>query len=313
MRKHLLYILSALALSAHAQNERGLWCGADVDAALSARWDMEASVGARLEDDWSRVTRYDASLGFDFKAARWLKFGVGYDFIRDYSPAEELTVAYKKDPDSPDGIKHNSNGNPVVSGFNSADAYWRTKHRLFFDATAKWKVGRFAFSLRERYQWTHSMPVDAVSYKYRDELEEDDLEGYGKPYAGPYYDEYNDPYWYGLERVGDKAAKDKHFLRSRLAVEYNIRHCPVTPFVNYEMANDLGDAFGFVRHRAQLGADIRVSSNKRNYLSVSYLYQHGAREESGTNDLHVLSLSYKYKFSSQRAKAAKKDKKKNKK
>ena len=91
-----------------------------------------------------------------------------------------------------------------------------------------------------------------------------------------------------------KSAKDKHYLRSRLSVEYNIRHCPLTPFVSYEVANDLGESLQLVRQRAQAGFDYKI--RKGHTLSLAYLYQHGEKEETGDADFHVLSLDYKFKF-----------------
>lgn len=310
MRKTLLLLLSATALGASAQSESGLWLGADVSYDITRRLGAEFELGTRFEDDFSRLTRYDAALGIDYKLLPWLKLGAGYDFIRDYSPGEAPTIVYKKDANSPDGLRHDSDGNLVVNGYNAEASYWRTKHRVYLDATGKWKAGRFSFSLRERYQFTAYAPVSDVELRYRDELEERDLSSYSGPYAGPYVDSEGDSYWYGLTNIRSKDAKSKHYLRSRLAVDYNIRHCPLTPFASYEIANDLGDAFSIVRHRATVGFDWTLTRNKQHTLSLAYAYQHGAHEEVGNSDLHIISLGYKLSLESPRAKAAKKAQKK---
>lgn len=321
-------LLSAFALSAAAQSESGVWMGADVSYGITDRLGAELEVGGRLEDKFSTFTRYDAALGFDYKATRWLKVGAGYDFIGDYSQGEAPTIVYKKDPNSPDGIRYDSDGNPVVSGYNAESDYWRTKHRVYVDLTEKWKVGRFGFSLRERYQYTRYAAVDDVEYKYRAELERQPAPGYTSPWAGahadylpagvapfvgPYVDEYGDSYWYGLTDIEGKKTKDKHYLRTRLAIDYNIRHCPVTPFVSYEPAFDLGNSFSLVRQRVMAGFDWTLTANKQHALSVAYLYQHGAQEEAGNADLHIISLGYKFSFDSPLARAQKAAKKKAKK
>lgn len=328
MRKVFIILLSAFALSSTAQSESGLWLGADVSYGITDRLGAELEIGGRLEDDFSTFTRYDAALGFDFKATKWLKVGAGYDFIRDYSAGEAPSIVYKKDPNSPDGLRHDSDGNLVVNGFNAESDYWRTKHRAYLDLTEKWKAGRFEFSLRERYQYTRYAPVGDVEFKYRDELERQPALGYISPWAGshadyvpagaesfvgPYVDEYGDSYWYGLTDVDGKKAKDKHYLRTRLAIDYNIRHCPVTPFVSYEPAFDLGDSFSVVRQRFTVGVDCNLTANKQHALSVAYLYQHGAQEEAGNADLHILSIGYKFSFDSPLARAQKAAKKKAKK
>lgn len=310
MRK-LFAILTLLpVLSAEAQNEGGLWLGTEVDYDVTSRFGAEFALGARLEDDWSRFTRYDAGLGLDLKATRWLKLGVGYEFARDNSYVEHTEIVYKKDPSSPDGIKYNSSGYPVVNGFNVDMPYWRTKHRINFDLIEKWKLGRLAFSLRERYLFAYNAEVNDCEYKYRDELEADDLADYTQPYYGPYVDEDNDSYWYGLDRITGKSAKKRHYLRTRLGVEYNIRRCPVTPFAACEISNDLGESFAFDRHRVTAGFDWNLTRNKQHMLSLAYLYQHGAQEESGDNDLHIVSVSYKFSFQSARAARQKKAAKK---
>lgn len=313
MRKLIATLLSLFALGAAAQSEGGLWMGADAAYDITAKWGVDLGVASRLEDDFSRMTRYDVSLGIDYKPVRWLKIGLGYEGARDYSRGG-VEIDYKKDPNSLDGIRYDSNGHPVVNGFNVEQPYWRTKHQFTFDLTEKWKVGRFSFSLRERYLLNRVMGVDDCEYKYRYELEADDLPDYTQPYYGPYVDADGDSYWYGLKRTEGKNAKTRHSYRTRLGIEYNIRRCPVTPFASYEIVNSLDDNFSIVRHRAMAGADIRLTRNKQHTLSLAYLYQHGAQEEVGNNDLHILSVGYKFSFESARAarqkKAAKKARKK---
>ncbi|MDO4210417.1 MAG: DUF2490 domain-containing protein [Bacteroidales bacterium] len=328
MRKVFFLLLLPFALSSTAQSESGLWLGADASYGITDRLGAELEIGGRLENDFATFNRYDAALGLDFKATKWLKVGAGYDFIRDYSAGEAPSIVYKKDPNSPDGLRHDSDGNLVVNGYNAESDYWRTKHRIYFDLTEKWKVGRFGFSLRERYQFTHYAPVSDVELKYRDELERQPAPGYTSPwagshadyvpagvasYVGPYVDEYGDSYWYGLTDIKDKNSKSKHYLRTRLAVDYNIRHCPLTPFVSYEPAFDLGDSFSLVRQRVMAGFDWNLTANKQHALSVAYLYQHGAQEEVGNSDLHIISIGYKFSFDSPLARAQKAAKKKAKK
>lgn len=312
MRKFLTVILAAFALSSAAQSESGLWLGAEASYDITDSFGADLELGARLEDGFSTFTRYDAALGFQYKPIKWLKLGAGYDFIRDYSFGEEPSLVYKKDPATGD-IRLDSDGNPVVNGFNAESDYWRTKHRAYFDLTEKWKAGRFSFSLRERYQLTAYTPVEGVELKYRDELEASDLKGYNQPYVGPYVDAYEDEYYYGLTDIKDKKAKTKHYLRTRLAVDYNIRRCPVTPFASYEPVFDLGDAFSIVRHRVSAGIDWNLTANKQHALSLAYIYQHGAQEEVGNADLHMISVGYKFSFESALAKAQKAAKKKAKK
>ena len=284
--RRLLSFLCLLTASVAAHAESGLWYGVDAVHDFNKRLSMELGIGSRLEDGWSRYTRYDVAGGLDWKALPWLKIGVGYDFIRDYSP-EETKVKYKDDDPT-----------QRITGFNVDQSYWRSKHRLFLDITGKLKCGRFTFSLRERYQYTRYAPIDNLEeYKYRYFQEYDDPSEITRPYLPAEMSDGSIRYFeLDPERteLENKTAKDKHYLRSRIGIEYNIRHCPLTPFVNYEVANDFGSRLSLVRQRAQAGFDYKVK--KGHTLSLAYLYQHGEKEETGDADLHILSVGYKFKF-----------------
>ena len=96
MKKH-LFALCFIAASGAAHAESGLWYGIDATHDFNKRLALDLSLGSRIEEDgWSRYTRYDVAGGLDWKALSWLKLGIGYDFIRDYSP-EEIKVKYKDD------------------------------------------------------------------------------------------------------------------------------------------------------------------------------------------------------------------------
>lgn len=317
MRKTLIALSSLFALTAAAQSEGGLWLGADASYDITSRLGAELEVGTRLENGFSRITRYDAALGLDYKLTRWIKVGAGYDVIGDYNFGEK-EVVYKTNTDGT--IRLDSDGNRVVKGINVDDAFWRTKHRAYFDLTGKWKLGRMVFSLRERYQLTRYAPTDVYEWKYREEYDAEDYKDAvnkgadAATFYGPIVGDDLEEYFYELdsEKTGwdEKKAKSKHYLRQRVGVEYNIRRCPVTPFASYEIANDLGDDFSLVRQRVSAGIDWNLTADKRHALSLAYIYQHGAHEEAGSADMHILSIGYKFSLESPRAQREKKAAKK---
>ena len=90
-----------------------------------------------------------------------------------------------------------------------------------------------------------------------------------------------------------RKAKNVHYLRSRLQMSYNIRHCPLEPFVSYEFSNDLGNALHLDKTRLMAGSDWKI--NKKHTLSVAYVYQNGA-DDDASNDIHVIDIGYKFKF-----------------
>lgn len=286
MRRYLLLSLMLLTFSM-VKAESGLWYGIDATHDFNKRLSTEFSLGSRIEDGWSRYTRYDLAASLSWKALDWLKIGGGYDFIRDYN-AEEITTKYKDD----DPTKY-------VNGFNVDESFWRSKHRLFVDLTGKLRAGRFTFAIRERYQYTHFAPVGEVKeWKYRYVRQYDSPDEVENPYI-PYTMPDGSVRYFELKNADDpelesKKSKDRHYLRSRFGVEYNIRHCPFTPFATYEVSNNFGKRLQLVRQRVQVGGDYKVK--KGHTVSMAYVFQHGENEDDGDANLHVISVGYKFKF-----------------
>lgn len=147
---------------------------------------------------------------------------------------------------------------------NIIDPYWQERHRVGVSATGSLSVARFTFSLRERYQYTHHSPTKAVK--------RDGDDGSVK----------------GAEAI---SAKEKQSLRSRLEVEYNIRRCPVTPFVSAELYNSLTSGMAYEKARYTVGADWKI--NRHNYLTLFYRYI----QSSDNDDVAANVIGIGYKFS----------------
>lgn len=270
--------IAALALGALpvAADDFGLWTEAVVQKSFSKQFSVDGGIEYRTEDNMSHPTRWAFSLGTSYKPAKFLSLSAGYVFLRAYN-GEECEADYKK-----------SNG--AFNGYNVDHAYWRNKHRAVFDVTGKVDVGRFTFSLRERYQYTHYMEATTTRDKYRDELEPAMVPGWTGdlyPCNGMYFTEFTQE----SDRV--KKAKDKHYLRSRLQVEYNIRHCAWTPYAAYEVSNNLGESMHLDKKRLQVGAEWKITKQHR--LDFAYLYENGADDDDRDNQ-HIISVGYKFKF-----------------
>ena len=91
----------------------------------------------------------------------------------------------------------------------------------------------------------------------------------------------------------DKEAKTKQYLRSRISVEYNIRHCNVDPFASFELSNSLDHKFSIDKRRWTLGADWKIT--KKHTVTVAYVYTNG-QDDDDEGNLHALSIGYNYKF-----------------
>lgn len=276
MKHYFILLMTLLPMAVLAESEYGLWESVSVSKDLGTRWGVGAEMDLRTTDFLKSLSRAGLGVDADYKVTRWLKLGAGYTYMYDHTPAT-LKATYKK-----------STG--VFNGYNDDAAYWRSKHRLTFDMTGKWKIGRFSLALRERYQYTHFMPTECQRVKYRGPVQAAGVSGELIEKGGYYFwpDEVESV-------VDDKPGKNTHILRSRLAVEYNIRHCPVTPAVTYEIQNRLDDSMAATKHRLTAGIEWKLS--KKYYITADYVYQHEFRpEEYELGNLHVLSLGAKIKL-----------------
>lgn len=263
-------ILAALLLcvssAAVAGDDAGLWADFSFGKKFSKTFGADLDLGFRSERNLQHMARWDAGLGFFYRPVKPLKIAVGYTFIRDRRFGEAQA-------------HYNKSG--VMNGYNVEHDAWRNKHRAYLDLSGSLPLGRFTISLRERYQYTRMMAVDVTEDKYRGVMSP----GYDGPHYGGFPLSETD--------VDRKSAKDKHYLRSRLSLEYNIRHCPVTPFVFGELSNDLAGGFSLDKKRVSAGIDWKVA--KKHKFTIAYLWQTGADDEE-EDGIHVLNLGYKLNF-----------------
>ena len=280
MKQSLLLAAALMAMPASAQDDFSLWTEMTVQKDLGKKFSVDAAFEFRAEDKVSQPARWAVSAGATYKPAKFLSVSAGYVFLHDYS-FQEAEVDYKND----------DNGQPTTefNGYNVDHGYWRNKHRATFDVTGKLPLGRFTLSLRERYQFTHLLEANTLRDKYRKPVPEEMLPGWTGDryeYAGQTFSKFEQ-----ADKV--KSAKNRHYLRSRLGVEYNIRHCDWTPYVSYELSNNLAESLHLDKKRLTVGVEWKVTKQHR--LDFAYVYENGADDDARSNN-HALSLSYKFKF-----------------
>ena len=205
----------------------------------------------------------------------------------------ETEVKYRTDDEG--NYELDDEGNRIPKHMNVDAAYWTARHRATASLTGSFKLGRFKFSLRERYQYTYRMAAecDRVRWYYDPYsamfpdlelpeyyLDDQPLNGDGTP---------NEDYSY---RTDIKDAKSDHKLRSRLQVSYNIKGFPFEPFVEVEVYNELDKAFALDKVRYTVGTEYKI--NKKNKLKVYYRYQDYADIDEVNG--HVLGLGYAFEF-----------------
>ena len=273
--KRLFTACCALLLAAPTfaqKDEFGTWLEVEGEKKITKRIDLSLGIGMRANDNLGEVSRANAFIGSSYKVCDYLKVAATYQYISDLSRGE-----VKED------FKKNSG---KFNGYNVDEAFHRTKHRLSFDLSSKVKVGRFTFSLRERYQYTHSVSKDIERIRYRDEVPQGFV-GDAPTYA---FGNYN---WMERE-VGEdhKNHKNNHLLRSRIGVEYDIKGCPLTPFATYEIKTQLQKGGATEETRLIVGTDWKL--NKKNSLSIAYVFNDAHYSDDA--NVHAVSVGYKFKF-----------------
>jgi hypothetical protein len=268
-RKYLIALLLTFSTAISAQaDDFGLWTSAQASQDLgNTGLSVEGDLGFRLGNHWKNVDRWDAGIGLSYDVTPFLKLGGGYSFIYNYSNAEK---------------KDHYNSSNVWNGYNVENSYWRTKNRFYFEAKGKVEVGRFTFSLRERYQSTIFNHTYTRQDKYRYNII-NDADG-NKSYL------LREGYPESEQEL--KRHKTTHYLRSRLQAEYNIRHCPVTPYVSFELSNSLTNGFSIDKRRLCVGGDWKIV--KGQHLTVGYVYNNG-NDDDNEDQLHAIEIGYSIK------------------
>ncbi|MBO4850661.1 MAG: DUF2490 domain-containing protein [Prevotella sp.] len=228
----------------------------ELQKSLDERWQCGIELEMRTRDDLSSIDRLSAEVYADYKVLPWLKLAGGYVFLGDHNKRISHYEA---------GDREVTRGMASPGDRKNLREYWGIRHRLHASATAKWRFGRWRMSLRERWQYTYR-PEQIVDGRYNYVYRKSD----------------NVPHLYH--------GQAKNTLRSRLSAEYDIRHCPLTPFVSVETWH----AWSLEQTRYTTGVEWKI--NKHHVVDVSYHYQHEADVEDDNPHRHVVGVSWQVKI-----------------
>ena len=282
--KRLFLAITLLALTASAvkAEDFGLWSEVGIQQNLRVRG-LSAELGydIRLNNHVKGVTRRSFNVGLNYSLTRNLKVGATYAYIYSFSKGE-CEDKYNTDDD----------GNIDYSqwkGYNYTQSFWRNKHRFIGYLKGDIDLGRFNLSLRERYQHTvfQSTKTTKEKYRYNTIYDEDDNVSY--ELKGGYPE---------LEEDG-KRSKVRDYLRQKVELTYNIRHCPINPDVSVEMENNLHNSFHIDEMRYVAGAVWKVT--KQIHLGLHYRFHKGEGDDDDSN-MHAIEFSLKFKNPFWRAK-----------
>lgn len=138
---------------------------------------------------------------------------------------------------------------------NQENKGWEVRHRYYFYATGSLDLGRFNISLRERYQSTKRVGVEETK----------------------------------------KRANPKEYLRSKLAVSYDLPHSAFSPFVSAELYKPLNDPVSNKADKLRYTAGVEYKINKHCMLEVFYR-RNTFIDDDEESDSNIIGAGFTYKF-----------------
>ena len=286
--------LFAASLLAQENDEVGVWSELGIEKSITKSWDVGLDLEYRAQDR----ARFSTGLSTGYKLNKYLKFGIGYNFLYSFRPEkhkEKNTQA--EDPDN------------YYIGYNLTPEYWFPRHRFSAEATGSIKLWNwFKISLRERYQLTHAKARNVDKMKYRQQYTT----------VWETIEDPDDPWNWEMVEVKDvpdgeptetwetevKPAYTDQVLRSRIKFEFDKKRNPFSPFVSVEFHNSVtvGDHMLLQKIRTAIGSSYKF--RKRNEISLSYIITFDLNDiDDETNEvirlhdrMHAINIGYKYSF-----------------
>lgn len=168
------------------------------------------------------------------------------------------SVGYNFLYDRRDKYTYHSDGS-----LNKYARYWTPRHRFHADLTGSWNLGQWKLSLRERWQYTYR-PEQTIPGRY--DYDQEAFDNEPKTYSGT----------------------GKNVLRSRLQVSREFGK--LEPYANVELYN------GWALEKTRYTVGIDYDLTKHHSLGAYYRFQTTHGDSDDEPDMHILGVSYKYKF-----------------
>lgn len=312
----LLAPCSVLLVSAQeGSDEFGVWSEVGIEKAINKKWD----VGLDFEYRAQKKGRFSAGLSTSYKVNKYLKFGIGYNFL--------YTKKLEKYKDKSEG---EVGSDEWTIGYNLTPKYWYPRHRFSVEAVGSIKLWKWLkVSLRERYQLTYRRAKTVDKFKHREnhlmhydystslKYDEDgfpmfllDDEGnFVLDENGNVMFQYDSEVssWEELTVTDETEPKEvpaltDQVLRSRIKFEYDKKRCPFSPFVSAEFHNSVsrGDHMLLQKIRTSIGTTYKF--RKHNEVSLSYTLTFDMYDTEDDvvvrlhDRMHAINVGYKYSF-----------------
>lgn len=271
MRKLLLIFLgivlvAPVGIMAQEQSDAdfGIWAGLGVTKDLGKHWSVGLDAELRTEDYTTKVDRWSISPSVDYKINKYVKLGLGYEFLHNYRSWS---------------CENHYDKYGAWNGYNVKPSIFIPRHRVLFEVTGSYKWFKWLkVSLRERYQCTFEGARCDDQLKYRYVPNEDMTEYIPDPEKE--FPEY-------------KASESEatHSLRSRLKFSIDKKKLKWSPYISVELHNNLGERFHIDKIRTCIGTDYSI--NKHHGISFGVLWNHICESKK---NMIALTAGYEFKF-----------------
>lgn len=258
-------IAALLAFNAYAQSDDfGMDFSLGAEKKLSSNINLAVDANARTQDNTSKMERWGVGAALDMKVYNTktfdIKTSLGWEYIwqNKLATCEDWT----------------SKKTGLSKGYKEKDGYWRNRHRTSLGFAASYKPNkRWKYSLKETFQYNHYCESSTDIYKYASVNSE-----YGQQYE--------------LDETEHKIynPKDLVILRSKLAIQYDIKHSPFSPFASA----DYGCGINYTANKWKFAAGTDFNINKKNKLSIYYRFQ--TENDDDEPNGHILGLGYNIKL-----------------
>ena len=131
----MLMLITSGKTSYAQEKDYGTWLAVDITKELTKKLDLEFEEEVRIFKQFGEINRFGTTGGLSYSVSKFLKAGAGYTWI----------------------YRHDVN-----------DSFWENRHRYYLQLTGKLEAGRFAFSLREKFQSTY-IDKDIKGFDYSPE------------------------------------------------------------------------------------------------------------------------------------------------
>ena len=288
-------------LKAQENDEVGIWSELGIEKAITKKWD----VGLGLEYRAQNKSRFSAGLSTSYKLNKYLKLGIGYNFLYSYRSDK-----YKDKSEGEVG------SDEWTIGYNHTPEYWFPRHRFSAEATGSIKLWNWLkISLRERYQLTYCKARTIDKLKHRENhLTHNDYDIMFDENGDVVFDDDGEVMYIvtdSWDEVTVTDTKETDFkpsytdqvLRSRIKFEYDKKRCPFSPFVSAEFHNSVsvGDHMLLQKIRTAIGSSYKFRKHHEVTLSYILTFDMYDTDDAGVVErlhdrMHAINIGYTYSF-----------------